>query len=228
MISWKRHRKWLAAAAIVLAIAMTAGACLYVLAQTAAGSPRMTIVIDAGHGGIDGGVVGRETGVKESDLNLSLSRLLQTEFEEAGFLVVQTRPTEAGLYGAATAGYKRRDMERRAEIIRGSAPAAVISVHQNFFSLTSRRGAQVFFREGNELSRARAKRSQAIIMSSTVPAMRPSSSNAVFCPTPRMKRSSSPRHTAAVLPRRSARGRSLFWRRPPPRRHHFLDFPARA
>ena len=156
MISWKRHRKWLAAAAIVLAIALTAGACLYVLAQTAAGSPRMTIVIDAGHGGIDGGVVGRETGVKESDLNLSLSRLLQTEFEEAGFLVVQTRPTEAGLYGMATAGYKRRDMERRAEIIRGSAPAAVISVHQNFFSLTSRRGAQVFFREGNELSRTLA------------------------------------------------------------------------
>ena len=77
-------------------------------------------------------------------------------FEEAGFLVVQTRPTEAGLYGAATQGYKRRDMQRRAEIIRESAPAAVISVHQNFFSLSSRRGAQVFFREGNERSRTLA------------------------------------------------------------------------
>ena len=86
----------------------------------------------------------------------ALSRTLQARFEEAGFLVVQTRPTEAGLYGAATQGYKRRDMQRRAEIIRESAPAAVISVHQNFFSLSSRRGAQVFFREGNERSRTLA------------------------------------------------------------------------
>ena len=141
-----RHRTLLGACAILLSVAFTAGVCLYALAQTAAASPRMTIVIDAGHCGIDGGVVGRQTGVKESDLNLALSRTLQARFEEAGFLVVQTRPTEAGLYGAATQGYKRRDMQRRAEIIRESAPAAVISVHQNFFSLSSRRGAQVFYR----------------------------------------------------------------------------------
>ena len=116
----------------------------------------MTIVIDAGHGGIDGGVVGRVTGTKESDINLSVSRLLQAEFEDAGFSVIQTRPTEAGLYGAATDGYKRRDMQRRAQIIEDAAPAAVISVHQNFFSLSSRRGAQVFFREGSEQSRTLA------------------------------------------------------------------------
>ena len=151
-----RRRTLLGACAILLSVAFTAGVCLYALAQMAAASPRMTIVIDAGHGGIDGGVVGRQTGVKESDLNLALSRTLQARFEEAGFLVVQTRPTEAGLYGAATQGYKRRDMQRRAEIIRESAPAAVISVHQNFFSLSSRRGAQVFFREGNERSRTLA------------------------------------------------------------------------
>ena len=152
----RRHRVLLGFLAIVLSIALTAGVCLYALVQTAAGSSRLTIVIDAGHGGIDGGVVGRTTGTKESDINLALSRALQTEFEEAGFLVVQTRPTEAGLYGAATAGYKKRDMKRRAEIIAESAPAAVISVHQNFFSLSSRRGAQVFFREDSSSSRTLA------------------------------------------------------------------------
>ena len=151
-----RHRVLFGFLAIVLSIAVTAGVCLYALTQTAAGSTRLTIVIDAGHGGIDGGVVGRVTGTKESDINLSVSRLLQAEFEEAGFLVVQTRPTEAGLYGSATTGYKKRDMQKRSEIIHENAPAAVISVHQNFFPVSSRRGAQVFFRESNALSRTLA------------------------------------------------------------------------
>ena len=111
-----RHRVLFGAAAILLSIAVTVGVCLYALVQTAAVSIRLTIVIDAGHGGIDGGVVGVKTKTKESDINLSISRLLQAEFEEAGFLVVQTRPTEAGLYGAATAGYKKRDMQKRAQI----------------------------------------------------------------------------------------------------------------
>ena len=160
-----KRRVVLAFCAVAAALAVTVGMCAYALAQTAAGMQKMTIVIDAGHGGIDGGVVGRRTGTKESDINLSVSRLLQAEFEEAGFLVVQTRPTEAGLYGTATKGYKKRDMQRRAEIIAENAPAArraeiiaenapaaVISVHQNFFPVASRRGAQVFFRESNELS----------------------------------------------------------------------------
>ncbi len=149
----RRHRVLFGALAILLSIAMTAGICLYALVQTAAGSTRLTVVIDAGHGGVDGGVVGRVTHTKESDINLAIARKLQAQFEEAGFSVVQTRPTEAGLYGAATSGYKKRDMQRRAEIIADSAPAVVISVHQNFFSLTSRRGAQVFFREDNENAR---------------------------------------------------------------------------
>ncbi len=152
----RRHRVLLGFLAILLSIAVTAGVCLYALVQTAAGSTRLTVVIDAGHGGIDGGVVGRVTGTKESDINLAVSRLLQAEFEEAGLLVVQTRPTQAGLYGAATEGYKRRDMQRRAKIIADNAPAVVISVHQNFFSLSSRRGAQVFFRKDSESSRTLA------------------------------------------------------------------------
>ena len=47
-------------------------------------------------------------------------------------------------------------MQRRAEIIRSSNPVAVVSVHQNFFSQTSRRGAQVFFCESSEHSKTLA------------------------------------------------------------------------
>ncbi len=147
-----KHRVALGFISILLAVTVTFGICFFALARTAAQAQRLTVVIDAGHGGVDGGVVGKTSGRKESDINLSISRYLQEEFEEAGFLVVQTRPTEAGLYGMATAGYKRRDMQKRAEIINSNSPALMISVHQNFFSLSSRRGAQVFFRENSENS----------------------------------------------------------------------------
>ncbi len=142
--------------AIFLAVALTFGVCFFALARTAAQTSRLVVVIDAGHGGVDGGVVGIETGKKESDINLSLARILQADFEEAGFYVIQTRPTEAGLYGTATSGYKKRDMKKRAEVINESVPALVISVHQNFFSMRSRRGAQVFFREDSAPSRSLA------------------------------------------------------------------------
>ena len=157
-----RHRVALGFSCLILAVFVTLGICFFALSKTT-GSIRLTVVIDAGHGGIDGGVVGIETGTKESDVNLSMSRLLQKELEEAGFQVVQTRPTEAGLYGTATAGYKKRDMKRRAEIIKENAPALVISVHQNFFSLRSRRGAQVFFRETSETSKKLATSMQAAL-----------------------------------------------------------------
>ena len=51
----------------------------------------MKIVLDAGHGGIDGGVTGVATGVKESDINLAITLKLKRELEEAGFEVVLTR-----------------------------------------------------------------------------------------------------------------------------------------
>ncbi|MDE7297133.1 MAG: N-acetylmuramoyl-L-alanine amidase [Clostridia bacterium] len=151
-----RHRVAFGFLSLLLAVILTFGICFFALARTTAQTGRLTVVIDAGHGGIDGGVTGIKSGTKESDINLSISRHLQKEFEEAGFLVVQTRPTEAGLYGAATPGFKKRDMKKRAEVIATNTPALVISIHQNFFSLQSRRGAQVFFRENGENSKTLA------------------------------------------------------------------------
>ena len=147
-----RHRVIFGITALVLSVAVTIGICFFALSKTASQALRLTVVIDAGHGGVDGGVVGIESGTKESDINLDLSRRLSRCFSDAGFSVVMTRETEAGLYGTATAGYKKRDMLKRSQIINKSNPALVISVHQNFFSVRSRRGAQVFFRESNDRS----------------------------------------------------------------------------
>lgn len=105
----------------------------------------MRIVVDAGHGGIDGGVSGTQTGVKESDLNLAIGMRLKDALEEIGFEVTMTRKTEGGLYGTPAKGFKKRDMQRRKEIIEETKPALVLSVHQNFYPSKSLRGAQVFY-----------------------------------------------------------------------------------
>ncbi|MDR2090264.1 MAG: N-acetylmuramoyl-L-alanine amidase [Clostridiales bacterium] len=110
------------------------------------------IVVDAGHGGRDGGVTGKETKVKESDLNLKYASLLKTSLEKQGYRVVMTRNTEDGLYDAAAEygaygeeSRKSQDMKRRKEIIEEAKPACVVSIHMNFFGQSSARGAQVFY-----------------------------------------------------------------------------------
>ncbi len=105
----------------------------------------MRIVIDAGHGGIDGGVTGKKTGVKESDINLAISFALQARLEDMGFEVTLTRKTKGGLYDTTAKGFKKRDMQKRKEIIQKADPALVLSVHQNFYPSSAARGGQVFY-----------------------------------------------------------------------------------
>lgn len=111
---------------------------------------KIKIVLDAGHGGVDGGVSGVTTGVRESDLNLSVVKKLEKYLTDAGMTVILTRNTEAGLYGTATGNLKRKDMEKRRDIIKKAAPNLVVSVHMNKYSLSTRRGAQVFYKDGDD------------------------------------------------------------------------------
>ena len=109
--------------------------------------PLYTIVIDAGHGGHDGGAVGRTTEVTESYLNLQFALKLKSICEEYGFNVVLTRKDMNGLYSAFATNKKRSEMEKRMEIIEDANPDLVVSIHMNSFSNTSARGAQVFYAE---------------------------------------------------------------------------------
>ncbi len=138
---------------VLVITALTMAFCLSALSKTASGSldaSKIKIVLDAGHGGIDGGVSGVNTGVKESELNLAVVKRLEKYFVDAGMTVVLTRSSSAGLYGAATGNLKKRDMKKRKEIIEKENPALVISVHMNNYAQKSRRGAQVFYKKGDE------------------------------------------------------------------------------
>ncbi len=97
------------------------------------------VAIDAGHGGYDGGVVG-VSGTRESELNLALALLLGDLLKARGVHVVYTRTTDEALGDT-----KRDDMKARAEIIRGSRPDCVISLHLNSYPDKTRRGVQVFY-----------------------------------------------------------------------------------
>ena len=124
----------------------------------AAASPsdRFTVVIDAGHGGIDGGVSGITTGVKESELNLDIARKLKAKFDKSGAKTVMTRKTEAGLYGIYSKGFKRRDMLKRKQITLNAKADVFVSIHLNYYSSPLRRGAQVFYKIDEEKSKSLA------------------------------------------------------------------------
>lgn len=144
----------LIAAAAVFAAVMLLSFGLSAVAAGTASPGIFTVVLDAGHGGIDGGVVGRTTGVKESDINLAVVRALEEDFRNAGFRVVLTRTDAGGLYGLPGRGFKQRDMQARRDVILSAAPSVMISVHQNSFpSAPSRRGGQAFYRMGSASGR---------------------------------------------------------------------------
>lgn len=152
--------KRIKAGKILTILAMVAGfcfavaSCISVLSAPKAVSEtaNMRIVLDAGHGGVDGGVVGVVSGRKESDVNLAISFLVKDRLTELGFAVTMTRATEAGLYDTATPGFKRRDMQKRREICETAMPLCVLSIHQNFFPSSASRGGQVFYQADCEQS----------------------------------------------------------------------------
>lgn len=122
-----------------------------------AGSSKIKIVLDAGHGGIDGGVYGVSSGIKESELNLKVVKKLEKYLIDAGMLVYLTRNSDAGLYGVANSSLKRKDMENRKKIIEKVKPDIVISIHMNKYSVSTRRGAQVFYNSDNQNSKILAQ-----------------------------------------------------------------------
>lgn len=133
----------------IIAICSIVGVC-YVVRATSSPKALYTIVIDAGHGGRDGGAVGKTTGISESVLNLQYALCLKEACEQFGFDVVLTRSTMDGLYDESAANKKKSEMEKRKNIINNSNADLVISLHMNSFPLSSSEGAQVFYAKGSE------------------------------------------------------------------------------
>lgn len=113
-----------------------------------------TIVIDAGHGGEDGGAVS-ESGVLEKDINLSIANDTSALFYLLGFDVTQTRKTDIALDNGEDTIRKRKvsDMKKRLEIFNSSKENTIISIHQNKFSESKYHGTQIFYSPNNPKSK---------------------------------------------------------------------------
>jgi N-acetylmuramoyl-L-alanine amidase len=113
-----------------------------------------TVIIDPGHGGVDGGAVGVD-GVIEKGINLSISLKLRTFFEQAGFKVIMTREDDISIHddnSNTIRKQKKSDLYNRLDIIDNNPRAIFISIHQNIFEDSKYSGTQVFYSKNNDAS----------------------------------------------------------------------------
>jgi len=158
----KRHKRYLIY--IFIVIVLIASLLAIPLSQPVMSQRDTVILIDAGHGGFDGGAEGRLTGVKEDGLNLSVSKKLQTLFENQGYMVVMTREDENALGNT-----KDADMQKRKQIIENANADIVISIHMNKFVDTSCHGPVVFYHKDSEEGEKLAKLMQAQLVETLKP-----------------------------------------------------------
>lgn len=121
----------------------------HIVAVSASEYNGITIVLDAGHGGRDGGSVG-VNGTIEKEINLKYTLALKEKLVSAGYRVELTRKTDDGLYLESAKNKKMSDLNARMEIIKRANPNLVISIHMNSFSSQSAHGASTYYRSGDE------------------------------------------------------------------------------
>ncbi|MGM9882216.1 MAG: N-acetylmuramoyl-L-alanine amidase [Bacilli bacterium] len=105
-----------------------------------------TIVLDAGHGGVDAGAQSGK--IVEKDLNLVLVKKLEKELTSRGATVYLTREDDSDL-SKTNVNRKRSDLYNRAKYIDNISPNMYISVHLNSSPSPSWKGLQVFYTTNN-------------------------------------------------------------------------------
>ncbi len=145
--------KWMIAL-IILAVAITIGVSpvydsMIAKVQLITGSD--IILIDPGHGGMDGGA-SSDAGVTEKEINLSIAFYIRELAEADGWKVVMTREKDIGLGDSESKtirSKKTADLIARREMIKEVKPTVAVSIHLNSFKQDrSVRGAQTFYPTG--------------------------------------------------------------------------------
>lgn len=102
------------------------------------------ILIDPGHGGIDGGAKSKN-GTIEKDINLSIAKKLKGELEAANYLVYMTRESDSQLDSR-----KVKDLNARCQMKKDTKCDMFISIHQNMFPQANCFGAQVWYASNDD------------------------------------------------------------------------------
>ncbi|TCS81513.1 N-acetylmuramoyl-L-alanine amidase CwlD [Tepidibacillus fermentans] len=126
------------------------------------------IILDPGHGGVDGGAVS-DSGLVEKDITLNISKYLQDYLNEAGALVIMTREKDVDLADKETKGIAKRkleDLQNRVRLVNDSMADFFISIHLNSIPSDRWHGAQTFYYPIREENEKMAKLIQQEIMKS--------------------------------------------------------------
>lgn len=172
---FKRNRSLTLAAAYCLTVAGLLAAVMWgsravtVIAQEMPVRRSRCIVIDAGHGGEDGGAVSC-TGRPESAYNLEIALRLRDLMHLLGYETKMIRTADISVYtsGTTIAQKKVSDLKHRVQIVNETENPLLLSIHQNQFPDSRYSGAQVFFSGGAD-SEALAKRLQAAFAATVNP-----------------------------------------------------------
>ncbi|WJY27047.1 N-acetylmuramoyl-L-alanine amidase [Sporosarcina trichiuri] len=122
------------------------------------------VLLDAGHGGEDGGASTDE--LIESDITLTISKEVEKRLKQKGATVVMTRTKAGDAIGehapdrkfSSLRDRKFEDLKMRVKLAETEEPDVFVSIHVNAIPQTQWRGAQVFYHpEGHEGGEALAK-----------------------------------------------------------------------
>lgn len=115
----------------------------------------LTIALDAGHGGYDGGARAHDSGVWEKELNLQIALAVEKELVSRGAAVVLTRREDLCLSDGegASRARKRADLLKRRELAEEAGADALISIHLNEYRSRAESGPQVFYQRGGDEGR---------------------------------------------------------------------------
>jgi len=148
-------RKYFAWIAVVAAAAVIGAVLLSrfgsAVAVWTAQAPNPTVILDAGHGGEDGGALS-VSGIRESKVNLEISLRLNDFLNLLGIetKMIRTEDVSVSTEGNSVAQRKVSDIKNRVALVDGTPEALLVSIHQNHFSEEKYRGAQVFYAENGE------------------------------------------------------------------------------
>lgn len=130
----------------LLLVSIFGSKAITTISENAPLASRKCIVVDAGHGGEDGGAISC-TGVYESQINLQIALRLEDLLHLLGIDTVMIRSTDRSVYtsGDTIASKKVSDLKERVRITNGTKNAILVSIHQNQFTESRYSGAQVFY-----------------------------------------------------------------------------------
>ena len=141
-------------------------------AETASSDASLiTVIIDAGHGGVDGGAVAAD-GTEEKHINLDIALRMNNYLTSQGYKTILTRDGDYSIHNEDADTIRKKkvsDLNNRLKIINGTDNAIFVSVHQNYFNESQYYGTQVFYSPNNSLSSFLADNIQRSVVDSLQP-----------------------------------------------------------